>query len=256
MYNNRSDYESSSFENFEFNNEFEGEYNQEFEFQNELQGEITDSEGTFSESTQMELASELLNVSNEAEMEQFLGDLFKKAVGSANKFLRSKTGRAIGGMLKGIAKKALPIAGRVGGAALAGFGVPPQIGVMAGGALGDAASGMFELEMEGLSQEDREFETAKAFVRLAGNAARQGASTPSAANPTQAARQVMINSSRRYAPGLLRRKKCNCSDRGLYMLSERIGRLEEMVKQLLPQNGGAAPMENNSGAATTEFEFF
>ncbi|MBK6506124.1 MAG: hypothetical protein IPG02_10755 [Ignavibacteria bacterium] len=42
----------------------------------------------------------------------------------------------------------------------------PGLGTAIGGALGSAASNMFELELEGLSQEDREFETAKAYVRL------------------------------------------------------------------------------------------
>ena len=176
---------------FEYNNEYANGSNQE------LYGEISSAEGSFNEVTEMELASELLNVQSEAELDQFLGGLFKKAVGAVSKFARSSTGKALGGMLKGIAKKALPIAG----GALGTF-IAPGLGTAIGGALGSAAGNLFELEMEGLSAEDREFEVARAFVRFAGNAAKK-ASGMSGRNPAYSARQAIINSARRYAPGLL-----------------------------------------------------
>lgn len=124
----------------------------------------------------MELAAELLTVSNEAEMDQFLGSLFKKAwqgvrkVGSA----AGQIAKPLGGILKGIAKKALPI---VGGAL--GSIIPvPGVGTAVGTALGSAASKALEAELEGLSLEDQEFEVARRFVRLASTAAKRAASTP------------------------------------------------------------------------------
>jgi uncharacterized protein (DUF697 family) len=192
---------------FEYNNEFEN--NNEFEYNNEMygetsyemNGEISHNEGTFNEVTEMELASELLSIQSEMELDQFLGKLFKKAVGAAKNFARSSTGKALGGMLKGLAKKALPIAGK----ALGSF-IAPGIGTAIGGAIGTAASNLFELELEGLSAEDREFETARAFVRFAGNSAKRATSTR-AANPSSAARTAIVNSARRYAPGLLARRR-------------------------------------------------
>ncbi len=183
--------------------EYSNEWNGESAYGYEMEGEITHNEGTFNEVTEMELASELLSIQSEAELDQFLGKLFNKAVGAVKNFAKSGTGKALGGMLKGLAKKALPIAGKALGTFIA-----PGIGTAVGGALGKAASNLFELELEGLSAEDREFETARAFVRFAGNSARR-ASRMKPANPKQAARKSIIHSARRYAPGLLARRQNN-----------------------------------------------
>jgi uncharacterized protein (DUF697 family) len=184
------------------NNEYNNEYNEYNEYNNEynsgeLYGEIQQNEGTFNEITEMELASELLNVQSELELDQFLGKLFKKAAGAVSNFAKSSTGKALGGMLKGIAKKALPIAGSAIGSFIA-----PGIGTAIGGKLGAAASNLFELELEGLSAEDREFETARSFVKFAGNAARR-ASRMRKMRPSSSARKSIINAARNYAPGLL-----------------------------------------------------
>jgi uncharacterized protein (DUF697 family) len=184
---------------FEYNNEYSGETYGESAY--EMEGEISHNEGTFNEVTEMELASELLSVQSEAELDRFLGKLFKKAVGAVKNFANSSTGKALGGMLKGLAKKALPLAGKALGTFIA-----PGIGTAIGGALGSAASNLFELELEGLSAEDREFETARAFVRFAGNSARR-ASRMGNQKPAGAARNSIINSARRYAPGLLARRR-------------------------------------------------
>jgi uncharacterized protein (DUF697 family) len=180
-------------------NEFEyNEYNNEYSNEFEQYGEITSSEATFNEITEMELASELLSVQSEAELDRFLGKLFKKAAGAVSNLAKSATGKSLGGMLKGIAKKALPLAG----GALGSFIPVPGIGTALGTAVGSAAGNLFELELEGLSPEDREFETAKAYVRLAGNAARR-ASRMQRMNPRNAAKQSIIHAAKRYAPGLL-----------------------------------------------------
>ncbi len=175
----------------------QGKFPIQNEFQGEYQGEAN-YEGTFNEITEMELATELLSVSNEAELDRFLGGLFKKAVGG----LKKLAGGPLGGMLKGLAKKVLPIAG----GALGSFIPIPGVGTAIGSAVGKAASNMFELELEGLSAEDREFEIARAYVRFAGNAARRAANMRSG-NPTKNARLAVINAARRYAPGLVVKKR-------------------------------------------------
>jgi uncharacterized protein (DUF697 family) len=172
------------------------------------EGDITHNEGTFNEVTEMELASELLSVQSEAELDQFLGNLFQKATGAIKNFAKSGTGQALGGMLKGLAKKALPVVGGAVGSFLA-----PGIGTGIGTALGSAAGNLFELELEGLSAEDREFETAKAFVRFAGNAARR-ASTTKGKQPAQTAKSAIVSSAKRYAPGILARDQMTNANTG------------------------------------------
>lgn len=188
---------------FELGNEYAGELPGEYagEFSGEYSGELPGE--VFHEAMEMELASELLNVSNEQELEQFLGKLIRRAAGAVGKFAKSSAGRAIGGFLKSAAKKALPFAGRALGTFLGG-----PVGGMIGGKLADAASNLFELELEGLSNEDKEFELARAYVRFAGDAVRRAARNPRHRyTPRQVVRSAVVNSARRYAPGLLKRRR-------------------------------------------------
>ena len=67
-----------------------------------LFGEV--GEGPLSEVQEVELATELLEISNEQELEQFLGKLFRGASRAVGGFMRSGVGRALGGALKGIAR--------------------------------------------------------------------------------------------------------------------------------------------------------
>jgi hypothetical protein len=187
---------------FEFGNEFGQESfefgNETFEFGNET-FEFGNESGEMHEALEMELATELLSVGNEAELEQFLGGLFKKVASGVSNFAKSSAGKALGGMLKSVAKKALPIAG----AALGNL-VVPGVGGAIGGKLAGMAGKAFGLELEGLSPEDREFEVARAYVRFASDAARRTARSPQLSyQPQQAARSAMIESARRYAPGLM-----------------------------------------------------
>lgn len=184
--------------------EFLNELNAEsYEYSGELTGEYS---GELSqENLEMELATELLGVTNEAELEQFIGGLFKKVAGAAKNFARSSTGKALGGFLKSAAKKALPIVGKAAGTF---FGGP--LGGAIGGKLGSAASNLFELELEGLSNEDKEFELSRGYVRFATNAVRRAVRDPrSRTSPRSAARSAVISSAKRFAPGLLRRRPQN-----------------------------------------------
>lgn len=181
----------------EYAGEYPGEYAGEFPGEFETYGEYS-QEGPFSEAEQMELAAELLTISNEAELEQFLGDLIKRAGRAAGGFLKSPIGGALGGVLKDIAKKALPVLGGVAGNFLL-----PGVGGMIGSKLASTAGGMLGLELEGLSQEDQEFEVAKQIVRLSGAAASNAAQAPPSVSPMQAAQTALTAAAQQFAPGLL-----------------------------------------------------
>lgn len=139
------------------------------------------------EAQELEFASRLLEVSDEQELEQFLGDVFRAAGSAAGRFARSETGRALGGILKDAVGRALPLTG---------------------GARGDVAqqaASLLGLELEGLSPPEQEFETARQVVRLAGHAYQHAARAPRQMPPGAAARMAATRAARRYAPGLLRR---------------------------------------------------
>jgi len=146
----------------------------------------------------MELTAELLEITNEAELDRFLGDLIKKAGRAIGTVVKSPIGQAVGGVLKGVAKKALPIAG---GALGAYFGGP--LGAKIGSGLASAAGNALGLELEALSQEDREFEGGKQFVRFAADTVKNAASAPPSANPRSTAQSAATSAAQKYAPNLL-----------------------------------------------------
>lgn len=171
----------------------------------EMGFEFGNAEGTFeaevaspfNEMQEMELATELLSVSNEAELNQFLGNLIQKAGSAVGRFVSSPTGQALGGILKQAAKQALPVVGdAIGGY----FGGPT--GATIGKRLATAGGDLLGLEFEGMSQEDREFELARRFVRFGGASARRAALRPAGANPISVARQAALLAARSILPGL------------------------------------------------------
>lgn len=217
-------YEGGGFESGEYQGEFEsGEYQGEFEsgeygggefgggeyegdeFESgELEGSgiSPELESPLSEMEEMELASELLEVTSEQELEQFLSDVFSTIGQAAGNFLRSDTGQALGGILKdslsSAAKQALPVVGRAIGDAAGGYG---DLGAQAG----SAAGSLLGLELEGLSAEDRDFEVARQLVRFAGSAAGQAAAAQQRVPPAAAAKSATRRAAQIYAPGLLPR---------------------------------------------------
>lgn len=188
-----AEYESDQEEEYE-EGEFESpldEYSEEFEEEMEFE--------TDSELVEAELASDMLSVTNEEELEEFIGKLFKKAKKAARGFIKSPAGNMLKKYLKGLAKKALPIAGT----ALGGM-----IGGPIGAKLGNSATQMvgkaLGLELEGLSPEDKEFEVAKGYVRYAKDAINRAASDRRQRySPRSAARSAMTNAAKKYAPGFL-----------------------------------------------------
>jgi hypothetical protein len=152
------------------------------------------------EAEEMELAAELLEVTNETELDRFLGKLIRRVGRTVGKVVRSPLGRAIGGVLRPIAKAALPIAGRALGTFVGG-----PVGGMIGGRLASAAGQMFGLELEGLSGEDREFEVARRIVRHASATTRNALRAAPTRNPYAIARAAAAAAARQFAPGLVGR---------------------------------------------------
>lgn len=188
--------------------EGEGEYGDESEYYEMY------SDSPFSEAEEMELAADLLNVTNEQELDQFIGKLFRKArkrIGRRfRKFRKSRIGRRLGGIVKRVAKKALPALGGAVGNVFA-----PGIGGVVGSKLASSAGSMFGLELEGLSEEDQEFEIARQVVRFGGATAKNAAKVASKVPPQKIAQVAAATAAKQFAPGLLNsklsgRSKCRC----------------------------------------------
>ena len=246
------DVDRTQFEAYETEEEY-GEYEEEGEeFLGALVGPATniiggllgghELESPFSEMETLEYANELLEVQSEDELEQFLGDLVKRAGSAIGSFVRSDTGRALTGMAKDVAKQALPSVGQaVGGY----FGGAP--GAEAGGKLASMASNLLGLELEGLSAQEAEFEAAKGVVRMTGAAAKVAAQAPRNAPPRQVARAATQAAAQRHAPGLV-------TGRGSGRQSQRGGRpspagqgRRQRRQSGRPSSGGPAQIAAASG---------
>jgi len=160
-------------------------------------------ESPLSELQEMELASELLEVATEEELEQFLGDVMGAVQGAVGRFVRSDTGRALGGLLKDsvkdLARQALPVVGRAVGQWISPDGGEP------GARIASAAGSLLGLELEGLSAEDREFEVSRQLVRFISSAVQHAALAPQSVPGRAVARTAVKRAARTYAPGLLTR---------------------------------------------------
>jgi hypothetical protein len=146
----------------------------------------------------MELATKLMGITNDQELNYFLGDVFKKVGSAIGSFVKSPVGKALGGILKTVAKKALPIAGGALGGLIGG-----PAGAAIGSKLAPMAGSLFGLELAGLSPEDRDFEVSRRFVKFAANAVKRATAAPLAADPLNVAKSAVTAAARIFAPGLL-----------------------------------------------------
>jgi len=177
-----------------------GEYeSQEQQFLGGLLGSVLGGELELNEMQETELATELLEISSEEELEQFLGKLIRGAAKAVGGIVLSPVGRARGGALKSVAKTALPMA-----AGALGNLVLPGVGGVVGSKLGSMASKLFEVELEAMGEQEAEFEVARRYVRFATAAARNAARAPSNAPPRAVVRAAVVSAARRHAPGLVR----------------------------------------------------
>jgi len=155
--------------------------------------EAFDHEGPFSAGDELELAAEMLSLESEAELDHFLGKLFKKAGGFKGVF------RSLGKVLKPVAKTLLPIAGKAVGTF---FGGP--VGGALGGKLGTLATKLFEVDLESVDPSQHEVELARRFVRLAGSAAQAASGALAGGSPMSSAKAAVAAAAQQHAPGLLR----------------------------------------------------
>jgi uncharacterized protein (DUF697 family) len=171
------------------------EYEQWEDAAEDSSGEVFELE----ESEEFELAGQLLEVTSEEELEEFLGKLVSGAVKGIGDFAKSRVGKALVGGLKSVAKAALPV---VGGAV--GSFIAPGVGTALGSKLGAMAGNLFELELETMNENEAEYAVAQEIVRLGARAARTASSAPRGAPPRAVARAAIITAARRHAPGLVR----------------------------------------------------
>ncbi|MCC6916817.1 peptidoglycan-binding protein [Nitrosomonas sp.] len=158
-------------------------------------------ESPFSEAEELELAAELLAVSNEEELDLFLGKLFQgigRGLKKAGRFVGRKVLPVLGKGLKAIGKMALPIAGK----ALGTFIPIPGVGTAIGGAIGTAVSKALELEFGSFPSEEAELEIARRFVRIAATAVGQAALADPYADPAAVANTALATAARMHMPNL------------------------------------------------------
>ncbi len=175
--------------------EYETEYD-EYEFGGEeLEGEYEgfELEGVFSEAEEMELTNELLNVSSDAELDQFLGKAFKRIARKVKKFRRYA--KPAWSIFRKIGKRVLPYAGAAVGTY---FGGPA--GAAAGRRLGQFAGSRLEMELVGMNEEEQEFEVARRFVRSINAAAKQAVKAPAGVNPNVVAQKAASSALKKYLP--------------------------------------------------------
>ncbi len=184
---------------WELGGEWEAPASQEWESEGEGAFEAESYEGEWQgegEESEIQLAQELLEITTEQELDQFLG----KLVRGAGKFLKSGVGKSVVGVLRNVAKTALPVVGSAVGSFVA-----PGIGTAIGGKLGSMASKLLEVqELEMLGEAEAEFEAARRFVRFGRATARYAAAAPGNVPPNVVARSAAVTAARRYAPALVR----------------------------------------------------
>lgn len=139
----------------------------------------------------MELAAELLDVRAGADFDRFLQRLLTTADPATGRRLSPPMNRALAGMLRVAAKRALPAMARLVHGRPIGARTRPL----------EESAHYFGLELEGLSPEDQEFELARSFVRFARDAVHRVAG---ATRRTRSAlRSGVLRAATHHAPGLL-----------------------------------------------------
>jgi len=190
--------------------EFEGEDEDEDETAYEDEYQYEDEEAA--ETAELELATQLLDVSSEQQLDRFIGDLVRSGAGALSDFTRTREGRQLAGILKKAAGRVLPVLGRAAGRAVGGAvssvtggprGSYQRTGERIGGSVGALAKRCFGLELEGLSAEDQEFEVARRFVQFARDAVRECLRRLGTGPARQVSRQAVASAGRRLAPGLV-----------------------------------------------------
>ena len=182
-------------------------------YESEQAGWTGETGEVFGEAEEMQLASELMQVRDEQELDQFLGSLIRQAGGALGRLVGSSDGQAIGSILKGAAKKLLPHAAGAIGAAFGGpLGARISSGIasLANSEVGMEAEGWNQeawnqesWNQEGWNQEGRELEGARQFVRVAADTVRNAMAAAGYADPMAAAQSAIAQAAELRVPALL-----------------------------------------------------
>lgn len=170
--------------------------------QQERMGESGEAASTLSgeltEAQELALASEVLEISNEEELEEFLGDLWNATKAAASSAYNSDVVRAAIPGLKAVGAAVLPKA-----AGWLADRYAPGTGGIASAGVQSAVDQWLKEELEGLSAEDREFEVARRYVRFVNDVLRHAAQVPDRVPPPVAAQVVVRDATREHMPGLV-----------------------------------------------------
>ena len=147
------------------------------------------------QNTAMAFGAALLEVASEAELEYLLTDLVASVAAKARTPVAAPLGKALVDVLKRASRTILPIHGSGAG--------EPGFGTDGGADLKAKAARIFGMELEGLSPEDKEYEVAQQFIRLAADTIGNAALARGAGEPRAAAGAALQQAARRFAPGLL-----------------------------------------------------
>ncbi len=156
-----------------------------------LEGETShehDESAPLGEGEMMELAEALTEITSEEELDQFLGDLAKRAVGGARRFLATPTGKAIMSGVKAVGKQVLPQLARAGADAIMQG---------AGDAAEKAVNAVLGNELEPSAEISRK------FIDFAHAAIKRAESAPQGAAPVAVAKGAIVEAARRHWPSLL-----------------------------------------------------
>jgi hypothetical protein len=145
--------------------------------------------GVLQETEEIGLALELLAVGSDRGLNHFITKLIRSVLRQTAHAFDPSMFNAIFGVLSRMTKVILRIAGGAHRASV-------------GQRLARVASRLFALELEGLSNEDREFQAARRCVRFLSEAI-VNAVVVKAGDPLAAARKATTTAAQRYAPGLV-----------------------------------------------------
>lgn len=169
------------------------------EFEREAERSTDAESAPLEVSEEFALAAELLEVSGKANLDRFLFKLISRAGADGRRLARSEVAGELVGLLRQAACLILrPLRSSV--RALPGLAAPvwrPDPRLIS------EAGGLFGLELEGLSPEDKEFALARQYVRFASEAVRTASRLKG--EPRAVAHSALRRAARRFAPGLLAR---------------------------------------------------
>lgn len=157
----------------------------------ELSTELTETQ-------ELALASEFLEITNEAELEQFLGDLWYRTKTAASQIYNSGAVQSAIPAVKAAGRAFLPVAaGKLADRYAPGSGDWVSAGAQ------QLADQLLKEELEGLSGEDRELEIARRYVRFANAALQRAAQVPPRVPPPVAGPVAVRDTARMHLPGLV-----------------------------------------------------